>query len=101
MSKKLNKKLVFVVGSLVLILGLVGMLSLVMLQGNTERHIRAGDEFLAAKDYRKAADTYGRAVAKKATNLDYLAKLDQMLSAFLLLRLSQFPLSLTEFSLPS
>ena len=74
MSKKLNKKLVFVVGSLVLILGLVGMLSLVMLQGNTERHIRAGDEFLAAKDYRKAADTYGRAVAKKATNLDYLAK---------------------------
>jgi len=74
MSKKLNKKLVFVVGSLVLILGVVGMISLVMVQGNTERHIRAGDEFMEAKEYRKAADTYGRAVAKKATNLDYLAK---------------------------
>jgi hypothetical protein len=59
MSKKLNKKLVFVVGSLVLILGVVGMISLVMVQGNTERHIRAGDEFMEAKEYRKAADTYG------------------------------------------
>ena len=70
MSKKLNKKLVFVVGSLVLILGVVGMISLVMVQGNTERHIRAGDEFMEAKEYRKAADTYGRAVAKKATKAE-------------------------------
>ncbi|MGA1223358.1 MAG: tetratricopeptide repeat protein [Phycisphaerales bacterium] len=74
MSKKLNKKLVFVVGSLVLILGVLGMFWFTMIQGNTERHIRAGDEYMAAGDYRKAAETYGRAVSKKATNLDYLAK---------------------------
>ncbi|MEY3026762.1 MAG: hypothetical protein RLZZ238_1659, partial [Planctomycetota bacterium] len=60
MSKKLNKKLVFVVGSLVLILGVLGMFWFTMIQGNTERHIRAGDEYMAAGDYRKAAETYGR-----------------------------------------
>ena len=75
MAQKLNKKLVFVVGSLLILLVLGGAVTLVLrYRYDSERHIRAGDELVAAGQYRKAADAYGRAVAKKATNLDYLAK---------------------------
>ena len=75
MAQKLNKKLVFVVGSLVLLVVLGGAVTLVLrFRFDAERHIKAGDAFVAAGDYRKAADQYGRAVAKKATNLGYLEK---------------------------
>lgn len=75
MAQKLNKKLVFVVGSLVLLVVLGGAVTLVLrFKYDAERHIRAGDDAMAAGDFRKAADGYGRAVSKKASNLDYLAK---------------------------
>ncbi len=75
MAQKLNKKLVFVVGSLVILLVLGGAVTLVLrYRFDSERHIVAGDTAVKAGDYRKAADAYGRAVAKKATNLEYLAK---------------------------
>ena len=75
MAQKLNKKLVFVVGSLALLVVLGGVVTLVLrFRFDAERHIKAGDALVAAGDYRKAADQYGRAVAKKATNLGYLEK---------------------------
>ena len=75
MAQKLNKKLVFVVGSLALLVVLGGAVTLVLrFRFDAERHIKAGDALVAAGDYRKAADQYGRAVAKKATNLGYLEK---------------------------
>jgi acyl-CoA-binding protein len=75
MAQKLNKKLVFVVGSLVLLLVLGGAVTLVLrYKYDAERHLRAGDQALAAGDFKKAADSYGRAVRKKPSNLDFLAK---------------------------
>ncbi|MEY2715984.1 MAG: hypothetical protein RIT24_2327, partial [Planctomycetota bacterium] len=75
MAQKLNKKLVFVVGSLVLLVVLGGAITLVLrYRYDAERHVRAGDQAMAAGDFRKAADAYGRAVSKKASNLDYLGK---------------------------
>lgn len=75
MAQKLNKKLVFVVGSLVILLVLGGAVTLVLrYRYDAERHVRAGDQAMAAGDFKKAADSYGRAVSKKASNLDYLAK---------------------------
>lgn len=71
-KKKLNKKLVFVVGSLV-ILTLFGGAGLLLMRYrlDTERHIRAGEQFMAQGEYRKAADAFGRAVSKKEANLEY------------------------------
>ena len=75
MAQKLNKKLVFVVGSLLLLLLLGGLLTLALrFRYDAERHVRAGDQAMAAGDYKKAADAYGRAVSKKASNLEYLVK---------------------------
>lgn len=77
MAKQLNRKLVFVVGSLA-ILVTAGILLVVVLRlkYDAERHVRSGDQFYAAGDFVKAADAYGRAVDKKRTNLEYLQKLD-------------------------
>ena len=75
MAQKLNKKLVFVVGSLLILLVIGGAGTLVLrYRYDADRHVRAGDEYVSAGDYRKAADAYGRAVAKKPTNLAYLEK---------------------------
>ena len=72
MAKKLNKKLVFVVGSLVLVAGFVlGGLFLFKGCKDTERHIRAGDQFMAQGEYRKALDAYGRAVDKQKANVSH------------------------------
>ncbi len=75
MAQKLNKKLVFVVGSLLiaLVVGGAGIL-FVRFRTDAERHIRAGDQLLAAGDARRAAESYGRAVAKKSNNPAYLEK---------------------------
>ncbi|MFZ9879778.1 MAG: tetratricopeptide repeat protein [Phycisphaerales bacterium] len=77
MAKKINKKLVFVVGSLslVVVLGGVALLA-VRYQFDAERNVSAGDGFMAAGDFKKAADAYGRAVNKKPNNLGYLDKLE-------------------------
>ena len=67
MAQKLNKKLVFVVGSLLLLVAIGGTVTLVLrYKYDAERYIRAGDQAVEAGDYKKAADSYGRAVAKKA-----------------------------------
>lgn len=73
MAQKLNKKLVFVVGSLllVLVLGGGGVL-LVKYRYDAERHVRAGEQFLAEGDPKKAAEAFGRAVRKKPNNIAYL-----------------------------
>jgi tetratricopeptide (TPR) repeat protein len=75
MAQKLNKKLVFVVGSLLIAL-VVGGAGILFFRYRTdaERHIRAGDQLLAAGDARRAAESYGRAVAKKSNNTAYLEK---------------------------
>ncbi|MEY3143811.1 MAG: hypothetical protein RLY21_2304 [Planctomycetota bacterium] len=75
MAQKLNKKLVFVVGSLLiaLVVGGAGVL-LIRYRYDAERHIRAGDQATAAGDFTKAAEAYGRAVQKKRTNVAYLEK---------------------------
>lgn len=76
MAQKLNKKLIFVVGSLVLLVGVggLGMLA-IRWRYDAERHIRNGDQLVSAGDFEKAADAYGRAVNKKPNNLAYLDKL--------------------------
>lgn len=75
MAQKLNKKLVFVVGSLLiaLVVGGAGVL-VIRYRYDAERHIRAGDQATAAGDFTKAAEAYGRAVQKKRTNVEYLEK---------------------------
>ncbi len=75
MAQKLNKKLVFVVGSLLIAL-VVGGAGILFFRYRTdaERHIRSGDQLLAAGDARRAAESYGRAVAKKSSNVGYLEK---------------------------
>ena len=75
MAQKLNKKLVFVVGSLLiaLVVGGAGVL-LIRYRYDADRHIRAGDQAAAAGDFAKAAEAYGRAVQKKRTNVAYLEK---------------------------
>lgn len=75
MAQKLNKKLVFVVGSLLiaLVVGGAGVL-LIRYRYDAERHIRTGDQATAAGDFTKAAEAYGRAVQKKRTNVEYLEK---------------------------
>ena len=48
MAQKLNKKLVFVVGSLVILLVLGGAVTLVLrYRYDAERHVRAGDQAMA------------------------------------------------------
>ena len=81
MAQKLNRKLVFVVGSLVLLVVLGGAVTLVLrYKYDADRHVRAGDEAMAAGEFKKAADAYGRAVSKKASNLDYLGKLREAIA---------------------
>jgi len=75
MAQKLNKKLVFFVGSLVLLLALGGAVFFALrFKYDAERHIRQGDALMQEGDFKKAADAYGRAVAKKKTNIAYLEK---------------------------
>ena len=75
MAKKLNKKLVFVVGAATISLGaLLGFG--IMWRMDTDRFIRTGDKLSAEGDFRKAADAYGRAVNKKQNNIAYLEKFD-------------------------
>ena len=75
MAQKLNKKLVFVVGSLLIALVIGGAgIFLIRYRTDADRHIRSGDAAIAAGDFTKAAESYGRAVAKKRTNVQYLEK---------------------------
>lgn len=75
MAQKLNRKLVFVVGSLVIVLVFGGVVVYaIQWRYNAERHVRAAEAFAAVGDFRKAADAYGRAVSKKPSNLEYLSK---------------------------
>lgn len=77
MAKQLNRKLVFVVGSITILVTAGILLVIVLrLKYDAERHVRNGDQFYAAGDFVKAADAYGRAVDKKKTNLEYLEKLN-------------------------
>jgi tetratricopeptide (TPR) repeat protein len=73
MAKKLNKKLVFVVGAATVSLGALFAFGL-MWRLDTERFIRAGDKLVAEGDFRKATEAYGRAVNKKQNNIAYLEK---------------------------
>lgn len=75
MAQKLNKKLVFVVGSLLIavVVGGAGIF-LIRYRTDADRHIRAGDTAMAAGEFTKAAESYGRAVQKKRTNVEYLEK---------------------------
>jgi predicted Zn-dependent protease len=72
---RLNKKLLFVVtlGS-ALTVGVGGVVFYQMYRGDPMRHLRAGDTAFAAKDYRKAAESYGRAISKKQSDLSFYAK---------------------------
>jgi len=80
MAQKLNKKLVFFVGSLVLLIAIGGAVFFVLkFRYDAERHIRQGDSLMAEGDFRKATDAYGRAVAKKKTNVAYLTKFQSAL----------------------
>lgn len=76
MAKKLNKKLVFVVGVATVSLGVLLGFG-IMWRMDTDRFIRAGDKLSAEGDFRKAADAYGRAVNKKQNNIAYLEKFDE------------------------
>jgi len=73
MAKKLNKKLVFVVGAATVSIGALFVFGL-MWRLDTDRFIKAGDKLAADGDYRKAAEAYGRAVNKKQNNIAYLEK---------------------------
>ncbi|MBL9147662.1 MAG: tetratricopeptide repeat protein [Phycisphaerae bacterium] len=72
---RLNKKLLFVVtlGS-ALTVGVGGVVFYQTYRGDPMRHLRAGDTAFAAGDFRKAADSYGRAISKRQSDLSFYAK---------------------------
>lgn len=76
MAKKINSKLLFVVGAGgVSVAAAVGFLW--WRSQDTDRYVREGDTLSSKGDYKKAVETYGRAVSKKPNNIKYLEKYNE------------------------
>lgn len=80
MASKLNRKfLLVVIGfsvAAILLLTAVVLVNQLWIK-NAERHIRAGDEFMAQGKAREALGMYGRAVSKKPDSVDYIGKMEE------------------------
>lgn len=80
MASRFNTKFAFTLAvismTVVVILGGLGFLAY---RANTQKHITAGDEFMAQKDYKSALKEYGRALDKEKSDLSYLAKYEEAL----------------------
>ncbi len=78
-KKKLNKRILLVLVG-VAVVGAIVPLALSRL--GPSRNMTAGDAAFAAGDFKTAVDQYGRAVRKKSTNLEYLAKYEAALRVY-------------------
>ncbi|MHC4414837.1 MAG: tetratricopeptide repeat protein [Planctomycetota bacterium] len=80
MATKVNRKFVLILTAAVFMVAvLVGGLWVLQRRGDTTRHIKAGDQFMAQGEYEAALKMYGRAVFKEPSNLDHLAKMEEAL----------------------
>jgi tetratricopeptide (TPR) repeat protein len=79
MPSKVNTKFLMFLVIAVCVAGvLIGGLYVLNVRGKAKRNIRLGDEAVAAADFRKARDYYGRAVHREPGNMQYLEKLEQV-----------------------
>ncbi|MDZ4830004.1 MAG: tetratricopeptide repeat protein [Phycisphaerae bacterium] len=74
MARVNNKLLVIVTLATVVTGAVVAGVLLLNYRADPTRHIRNGDAALAAGDFQKAADFYGRAIGKRPNALEYHAK---------------------------
>ena len=80
MATRINKKFVFILAVTVFaVAGLAGGMWYLQRRGDTTRHIKAGDEFVAAREYERAFKMYGRAVGKEPAQLSHLDKMEKAL----------------------
>ena len=80
MATRVNTKFVLVLSAtLVASSGIVFGLWVLHVRGDTTRHIKAGNELMAAGDYERAFKEYGRAVSKEPANLSHLQKVEEAL----------------------
>ncbi|MCA9290276.1 MAG: tetratricopeptide repeat protein [Phycisphaerales bacterium] len=76
MAARVNTRFIVILASvLALLVVAVGGMWYIQRRADTQRHIVAGDELMAAGAYRDAADRYGRAVSKQPGNVHYLEKM--------------------------
>lgn len=80
MATRVNKKLLVIVFSCSAIaIGVVGLVAYQKLKGDPMRNIRAGDNFVAQGEYRRASGEYRRAIGKRIGEIAFYEKyLDAM-----------------------
>ena len=80
MASRVNTKFLLILAvCTIFVVGVLGGLFYLQYRGDAERHIRRGDELMAAGDYRAAYRAYGRAVSKNRSSKEYLAKMTDAL----------------------
>ena len=80
MASRVNTKFILIiVCGLFLTAIMLGALYYLRVRNDTTRHIKAGDQLMAAGDYEKAMKTYQRAVGAEPSNMAYLAKMEEAL----------------------
>lgn len=80
MAAKVNIKFIGILFvSVTIAVGLIGGLWILQYRSDATRNVVAGDEFMAAGDFRMAKDMYGRAVFKDQTNREYMRKYEKAL----------------------
>ncbi|MFO0827857.1 MAG: tetratricopeptide repeat protein [Phycisphaerales bacterium] len=68
---RVNKKLALVVSvAAVVTAGVIGVVVIQKQRNDPTRHVRNGDAAMAAGDYKKAADYYGRAIGKRPSSAE-------------------------------
>ena len=72
MATRLNKRFIFILTAVILVLGLgVGAVAYVAISGDAGRQVRMAKGLEAEGNYVDATDRYGRAITKDPTNLEY------------------------------
>ncbi len=72
MATRLNKRFIFILTAVILVLGLgVGAVAYIAISGDAGRQVRMAKELEEAGNYVDATDRYGRAITKDPTNLEY------------------------------
>ncbi|MCZ6851977.1 MAG: hypothetical protein O7F17_10075, partial [Planctomycetota bacterium] len=80
MATRVNTKFVLILTAAVLgAVGTIGLVAVLKNRGDTTRHIKAGEQLLAIKDYEGALKEFTRAVGKERSNMEYLRLLEQAL----------------------
>jgi tetratricopeptide (TPR) repeat protein len=72
MATRLNKRFIFILTAVIIVLGLgVGAVAFIAISGDAGRQVRLAQELEAEGNYVDATDRYGRAITKDPTNLEY------------------------------